>query len=474
VKKTRIVCTIGPTTNDRESLLKLYELGMNIVRLNGSHNSLQWHIDSIKTIRKTLPSVPILVDLPGRKIRTTKVDHVFEFKTGDQLLFTTNQKYSNKDKVVVNYSELHKDLHPGNIILADDGTLKFRVERIEDQDIYTSALCSGVLKSAKGINVPFVRVNTPLVSDRDIEIIKMCIEMGVEFVGVSFVESGEHLKEVIKHVENTSLNIISKIENQFGLDNLESILENSFGILVDRGDLSAETEVANISIKQKEILKRAKKLGKPVIIATEMLHTMIENPMPTKAEVNDVTNAVLDGASAVMMSGETAAGKYPFEACKVMSDIVIEAELYLKNNLTRETDILVKNIPNIIGHCVSELCYNLPITKVVCLTSSGYAASQISRYRMPQELIVVTDEESKQRAYNLYWGALCVRMDVKFKPDNSEQMISVLKELFKAKVLKISDVVVATAVRYPNPKALTKMNYLEVHNIADLVDVFGW
>lgn len=477
MKKTKIVCTLGPDTNSLDAIKKLRDLGMSIARLNGSHNTLEWHRETIKNIRAVDPLIPILVDLPGRKIRTAKVSHNFQFNEGDLLTITTQQDYKGTDKIIVNYPNLHEDLAPGNTILADDGTLKFQVLGINGKDINIKAQCSGVLKSAKGINVPFVRVNTPLVNDRDIEIINMCKAENVDFIGVSFVESGDHLKEVFKYTSDSNLSIISKVENQFALDNLESILESSFGILIDRGDLSAETEVVNISIKQKEILKRANRLGKPVIVATEMLHTMIENPVPTKAEVNDITNAVLDGASAVMMSGETAAGKYPFEACSIMAKVIQEAENFLMENrssLINSEEISVKTIPNLIGHSVSDLCKNLPITKVVCLTHSGFAASQISRYRLKQDLIIVTDSVHKARAFNFFWGGEAHSLSINFKPQNSDHIIESLKELYVRKILTPEDLIIVTAVRFPNPKVNTKMNYLEVHKVSDLVEIFEW
>jgi pyruvate kinase len=328
-KKTKVVCTIGPKTADPESIKQLISLGMNIVRLNGSHNTIDWHRSVIRTIRDVNAAIPILVDLPGRKIRTQKGDYVINFKINDILIFTSNLSTDPQEKISLNYNGLHDDVSPGNIILADDGTLKFIVDKIVEKDIYVKALSNGKLTSAKGINVPYVKVKSKLISDKDMAVLDLCKSEGVDYVGVSFVENANHVKEVYSLLSGAGTKVISKIENQFGLNNLGEIMAESAAILVDRGDLSAETNSMQVGVNQKIILDRANKFGCPVIIATEMLHTMIENPQPTRAEVLDITCAVFDGASAVMMSGETAIGKYPFEACKTMSDVIIEAENYM-------------------------------------------------------------------------------------------------------------------------------------------------
>lgn len=475
MKKTKIVATLGPETAKPESIARLIECGLNIVRLNGSHNTLDWHIETIRTVRKVSPLIPILVDLPGRKIRTAAFENNFTFKVGDTLVLTSDLDYKGKDKALINYANFHNDLKVGNSILADDGTLKFIVKKIEGKDLFCEAQVAGILKQCKGINVPYVKVNTPLISERDIRIIEMCKKENVDFVGVSFVESGDHVDEVYKHLKGSNVEVIAKIENQFGVDNLDTIVQKSFGILIDRGDLSAETKVENISLQQKRILREANRFGKPVIVATEMLHTMIENPLPTKAEVNDITNAILDGGSATMLSGESAIGKFPFEAVETMKKIAIEVESYQGHADGLNLDITTKDTPNIIGKCISEVSKNLPITKIICFTNSGFAARMISRYRLNQEIIAITDSVDKARKFNLYWGVTpyCSKQ-VEFRPEKSEHITQGLKELYENKIITKYDTIVVTAVRFPSKEAHTLMNYFEIHKIEELSQALNW
>lgn len=474
-QKTRIVCTIGPTTCSEEALLGLYDRGMNVIRLNGSHNTKEWHREVIRRARNLLPNTPILLDLPGRKIRTTKLNLVHKFLANEEIILTTDPDTEDIGRVPVNYQYLHLDVKVGDKILADDGILEFSVKEISGQDIKLETKSAGELKSSKGINVPHVRVKTPLVNERDKELIQLCREERVDFVGVSFVESGEHLEEIKKHLIDSQIEIISKIENQYALDNLESILNASFGIMIDRGDLSAETNYYHISIKQKEILKIAKKSGVPVIVATEMLHSMIENWVPTKAEVNDITNAVLDGASAVMLSGETASGIYPFEAVKTMGMILLEAEQYLiQNDLAVEVYETSAYIPRVIGNCIKNACEQLEISKVICLTKTGYALKELTRHRLRQPIFVVTDNQSMVRKLSLHWGVYCYISSVVFTPENNNLIEIAIKELYLKDCLSPDDLILATAARYPHPLLKTKMNYLEIHAISDLEYVLGW
>jgi pyruvate kinase len=470
--KTKIVCTIGPNTEGAESIRKLISSGMTMARLNGSHNSLDWHIKVIDRIRAVDPYLPILFDLPGRKIRTASNNCDFGFKKHQTVIFTTDQSYTGADKVVVNYEKLHLDLKEGATILADDGTLKFLVSKIRSQDIECVAEVSGVLKASKGINVPYIKMSAPLVSEKDSQRIKMCKEKEVDFVGVSFVDSGEQLKEVYRHLSGTSIEVIAKVENQFGLDNLESIVENSFGIMIDRGDLGAETKISNIPLMQKRIIKAANKYGKPVIVATEMLHTMIENPFPTKSEVNDIANAVLDGASALMLSGETAVGDYPFEACRLMQEVAIVTE----NTLTpcQNFNAQFKNTSSSVAQCIGLASARLDITKILAVTFSGFSARMIALQRPQQNIFVVTGSLEKCRQLNLLWGVQAFVSDFEFIPTDAENSKTAIQSLYKNKIFDIEDTVIVTAARYPNPKVNTTMNSLEIHNIKDLVEIFSW
>ena len=309
-RKTKIVATIGPATCTEAQIRKLIGEGLDIVRLNGSHNTLEWHRDVVRRVRSISPLIPILLDIPGRKVRTGVLAKNVPLKPGGTLVFTTDDDASG-EKIPVTYGDLHLDLRAGHVILADDGTLRFHVLEVRGRDIICRIETAGTLCSSKGLNVPYVKLHGPVLSDRDRRMLEFARAEGVDFIGVSFVESAQHVAEVRKVLEGCTIGIVSKIENKYGLDNLREIIMASDGVMIDRGDLTAETELETLAIMQKRILREALVHGKPVIVATEMLHTMIHNPQPTKAEVNDISTAVLDGASALMLSGETAIGDFP-------------------------------------------------------------------------------------------------------------------------------------------------------------------
>lgn len=335
---TRIVCTIGPATLNEATLLLLHEAGLSVARLNGSHNTLEWHQSAVEKIRKVLPNVPILLDIPGRKIRTLPLKHEPKFTVGDSIILTTDLSHDGTNKVPVDYAELHKDLKIGNKIMADDGTIEFSVERIVGCDIHCRAKTSGQLKSQKGINVPFVQLNTPLVTERDKKLIAFACENKVDYIGLSFVESAEQIEIFRRLIKTYCPRIVAKIENQGGIRNLKAIVRSADAIMIDRGDLAAETSLYNVAVMQKNIIAVAKEFGCPVIVATGMLHSMIQNSFPTKAEVSDITNAVLDGCSATMLSGETAIGLFPVEAVRTMKKVIEAAESYKPSLNERATD----------------------------------------------------------------------------------------------------------------------------------------
>ncbi|MCX5749193.1 MAG: pyruvate kinase [Candidatus Saganbacteria bacterium] len=470
--KTKIVCTIGPASCDRKTLEKLAKAGMNVARLNGSHNTLDWHEKSIKLIRSVDKNIPILLDLPGRKIRTAKFKHTYKLKNGKTIIFTSVKGYKSSDKVAVNYSGLHRDLKRGNIILADDGTLKFRVVEVKGTNVFCRILTDGELKGGKGLNVPYVKVNTPLITEDDKRLIKFAIKNKVDWVGLSFVENGEHVRKVKKLLGNSGIGVIAKTENKFGIDNIESILKESDGILIDRGDLGAETSIANIGVIQKKAIIAANSSGRPVIVATEMLHSMIEKRQPTKAEVTDITNSIMDGASAIMLSGETAVGIDPVNTVKVMRSVADEAEKYFSRSAVIDSSMTQKTIPSAIGKSIYEISKEMPIDKVVCITLSGYAARMISRYKLDQMILAVTDKIEKARKFNLLWGVTGICLGINFVSKDYSHIIESAKQLWKEGFLKKDDLVVFTAVILPYRNA--KMNYLQIHKMSDLIALFKW
>ena len=471
MSKTQIVATIGPVSNTPEMLLQMWEAGMTIARLNGSHNSLEWHAETIGLIRRILPNVPILLDIPGRKIRTQMLAVEPRFKTGDTIILTTDSSYSNPDKVPVNYQSLHEDLSPGDIVFADDGTLKFSVGKVAGRDIFLRAECNGQLKSCKGINVPSVRLKTQMITERDHQMIAFAIEHGVDFIGISFVESAEHVNAIRKLTRGGWPRIVAKVENKAGMDNLRQILDAADAVMIDRGDLSVETNVENVALYQKDILRQAQAHGKPVIVATEMLNNMIQNCFPTKAEVSDITNAVLDGCAATMLSGETAVGAYPVEAVATMRQITDTAMAHLCAHGDK-TDSPDPDQPQAMGQAIALICRQLPITKIVAITVSGYAARMISVQRPRQPILAVSNDAMAARSFNLLSGTEGIYLDIPFSKTSTDHIALCLKALWQQGNLGQEDLILVTAVGYP--RSGNRMNLMQTHSIADLVEALGW
>jgi pyruvate kinase len=469
---TRIVGTIGPASLDEVMLLQLRAAGLSMARLNGSHADLDWHRGAIARIRAVLPDVPILLDIPGRKIRTTQLAFEPSFRAGDEIVLTTEAGHDGSAKVPVNYPDLHADLRPGHSILADDGTLRFTVLSVSGRDIVARAETAGQLRSRKGINVPFVKLNTPLVTPRDERMIAFARETGVDFIGLSFVESGGHVRAFRELIGGSSPRIVAKVENQGGMDNVDEIAAEADAIMVDRGDLSVETRLHDVALRQKRIIAAARAHARPVIVATEMLHTMIQNPFPTKAEVSDITNAVLDGCAATMLSGETAMGAFPVEAVETMARVAAAAEAHVQDGLAASAPASIGSVPDAIGDAVPALCRALPVDRIVAITRSGFAARMIARHRPRQPILAVSDDPAAARSFNLLAGTTGVLSEQSFPRDSGDHIPRVLEQLWRRGVVEDHELLLVVGVSYPGRG--TRMNTLQVHRVADLVTGLGW
>ena len=472
MNKTKIICTIGPSSCEKKILRKLINSGMNVARLNASHKTLEWHATIIKRIRSIDKNIPILLDLPGRKIRTLISTSDFKLSKGEKVTITSNQRYRGKNKVVANYSGLHKDLKKGDIILADDGTLKFRVESIEGRDILCKALSKGVLKGGKGLNIPYIKLNTPLITKKDFEVLRFALKNDVDLIGVSFVESANHIRKIRRILRKNNIGIVPKIESQIAIENLDEICDEASALMIDRGDLSAETKIEHMALLQKAIITKANKHGKPVIVATEMLHSMIYSSQPTKAEINDISNSIIDGASGIMLSAETAIGENAVAAVRLMRAVANEVE---KDSSVYDkiiSPLKRTSIPNAIGRSIYEICKEMNINKVVCITRSGYAASMVSRYRIKPPILAVSDIAKKARSFNLLWGVEGISLKTRFYKHKSIHIIENAKKLWRLGKLLNSDVVAFTGVIFP--KEGNKMNFVTIHKIGDLKDLFKW
>lgn len=478
--RTKIVATIGPATREVAAIRALHEAGMGVARLNLSHADTEWHAATILNIREAAPDVPILLDLPGRKIRTAQLAHEPTFRRGDILVLTTDPTQDGRAKVPVSYDHLHEDLSVGDVILADDGTLRFTVTEVTGLDIHCRAESDGQLKSRKGINVPHVRLRTRLLGERELRMIRFAEENGADYVGVSFVESAAHVEAVRAVIRDEWPRIVAKVENQGGLDRVEEVVRAADAIMIDRGDLSVETNLENLAVMQKRIVEVARRIGKPVIVATEMLHSMTKNPFPTKAEVTDIANAVFDGASATMLSGETAAGDHPREAVEVMRRVIESAETHLFGPTPAPQSAVEASaacaastsIPEAMGEAIGLLCRTLPLTKIVTVTLGGFSARMVSAQRPSQPILAVTNDPRAARAFHLMPGTRGIAVDVPFSRGSTDHIARCLEELWRRGELVSEDLILVTSVGYPS--AGNRMNLIETHRVEDLVKALGW
>ncbi len=473
MKYTKIVATIGPKTSSSFRIKKLYESGMDIARLNGSHNSLDWHKETIKTIRSLYPMLPVLLDIPGKKIRTENLSYEPKFDVNDLIILTCDERYTGKEKVPLTSKNLYKFLSKGQQILADDGTLTFEVTKIIKKDIYCKCKTKGKLRSKKGINVPNLKIKQNLITPKDIKFIEFAKSLEVDFIGISFVESKKHVEAIKKIISSENPKIISKIENTLGLKNMEEIISVSDGIMIDRGDLSVETDLDTIAISQKKIINTANNHSKPVIVATEMLHSMINNSFPTKAEVTDISNSVIDGCSATMLSGETAIGQFPEKSVKKMKEISMVSSLHIRDQFTNRKKLSNKQlIKEYMPKVVASLCDNTSISKVVAITKSGYAARVLSMQKIRQPIIAISNNRNNARSFNLFPGTTGIYHDIPFEKKNADHIMENLKVLWKRGYITKRDLVIVIGLSYP--KSGNRFNHMQIHYINDLIETLNW
>ncbi|GAB2500220.1 pyruvate kinase [Alkalibacterium psychrotolerans] len=432
MKKTKIVCTIGPASESLDTLVKLIEAGMNVARLNFSHGDHEEHLNRIKNIRKaseqTGKMVGIMLDTKGPEIRTNNMkDGKITITKGDTVRISMNEVEGTNERFSVTYSELINDVTPGSSILLDDGLINLLVTDIdrENEDIVTTAQNTGILKNKKGVNVPGVSVNLPGLTDKDRSDIQFGLDNGVDYIAASFVRRASDVLEITEMLEKQDkmhVQIIPKIENQEGVDNLEEILAISNGLMVARGDLGVEIPTEDVPIVQKRMIKLCNNAGKPVITATQMLDSMQANPRPTRAEASDVANAIFDGSDAIMLSGETAAGDYPVEAVQTMYNIATRTESALVNQDAFALKAYDQNdMTEAIGQAVGHTAKNLNISTIVAATESGHTARMISKFRPKADILAVTFSEETARGLALQWG---VQPTVSEKTTSTDDMFN--------------------------------------------------
>lgn len=415
IKKTKIVCTIGPASESEEMLEKLMLAGMNVARLNfshGTHDEHQQRIDRIKKVAKKLDyPIAIMLDTKGPEIRLGNFEtEPINLSTGDTFTLTTRDIMGDQSIVSISHKGLADDVEVGTSILIDDGLVELVVKEIKDgTDIICEVLNNGELKNHKGVNVPNVKISLPAVTQKDKDDIIFGIRNELDFIAASFVRKKEDVNEIRKILEDNHgefIQIIPKIENQEGIDNIDEIIKSSDGLMVARGDLGVEVPPEEIPLVQKDLIKKCYLAGKPVITATQMLDSMIRNPRPTRAEVTDVANAIIDGTSAIMLSGETAAGKYPEEAVKTMSKIAVRVEESLDYDemLNTSVRLLENTTTNSISKSACVVARDLDAAAIVASTNSGSTARALSKFRPKTKIVAVTPNERTRRLLALSWG----------------------------------------------------------------------
>ena len=454
MKRTKIICTLGPASNNRETLKSLMENGMDIARFNfshGDHEEQKGRVDMIKELREEL-DMPIarLLDTKGPEIRTRllKDGQKVKLESGNQFVLGIGDFEGDDKKVAITYETLYKDVKPGNKILIDDGLIELEVKAIKGTDIICDILNGGELGEKKGVNVPYVKVNLPGITEQDKNDILFGIEQKFDFIAASFVRSAEVIREIRKLLNDNGgkdIGIIAKIENAEGVENIDSIIEASDGIMVARGDLGVEIPASQVPHIQKEIIRKCNEHYTPVITATQMLDSMMRNPRPTRAEVTDVANAVYDGTDAVMLSGETAQGKYPLEALQMMVHIIEQTEKHLDYDsmLEKEHGHLRGGVSSAIGYSSVLAAANLNAKCIITPSVSGATSRVVSNLRPRQEILGVTPNERTLRRMSIYWG---VRPLKSLEVDTTEDICENAIELAQVKqYVEPGDVVVITA-----------------------------
>ncbi len=475
LKKTKIVCTIGPSSESAENLEKLIQKGMDVCRLNFSHGSHEEHqarIDRIKSVREKLGTpTAILLDTKGPEIRTGKFElPEVELVEGQTFTIKTEEVMGTQEQCSVSYEGLAADVKPGNTILIDDGLIELTVLEVKGGDIITRVENGGIVKNNKGVNVPNVKINLPAITEKDRGDILFGIKNDIDFIAASFVRKASDvmaIREILEEQGAEHIQIISKIENQEGVDNIDEILRISDGIMVARGDLGVEIPTEEIPIVQKMLIRKANLLTKPVITATQMLDSMIRNPRPTRAEVTDVANAIYDGTDAIMLSGETAAGKYPIDALETMARIAkrTEGTLNYERLLSERQQLRSVTITNAISHATCALAVDVAANAILTATTSGYTAKAVSSYRPSAPIIASVSKESVQRQLSLVWGVESVLgTSVESTDEMFEQSVSLA---LKKNYVKAGDKVVITAGVPVGQVGTT--NLIKVHVVSDII-----
>jgi len=456
--KTKIVCTLGPSSNKVETLVQLIHSGMDVVRLNFSHGTHEDHLLTLQNVfeavKRTGEQLAVLQDLQGPKIRIGDLSVPFiEMKQGGTFTLTTDSVQGSAGRVSTTYANLTRDVHPGDKILLDDGKIRLRVLEVKKNDVVCEVVVGGILSANKGINLPGVSVSAPSFTAKDLRDLEFGLKHDIDYVALSFVRTADDIRElrkvIIERIEKGRfLPIIAKIEKPQAVTNIDGIIAEADGIMIARGDLGVELPPEDVPILQKMIIKKCNEAGKPVIIATQMLESMINSPTPTRAEASDVANAVVDGGDAVMLSGETSVGKYPIEAVQIMERIIrkVESERLGQERVLDRTQGVVESRLDALGRAACVLAEQMNAAAIVVVTHTGQTARVISRYRPHPRIIAITDRVKILRRLQLIWGVRgMVIEDDELNKDSDKALDIIQQRLISSGMIMRGDYVVMLA-----------------------------
>ncbi|MFH0703189.1 MAG: pyruvate kinase [bacterium] len=469
--KTKIIATIGPSSDTEEKITELINAGARIFRINSSHGTKEEHQKSIEKIRKVSKSlnihIAIILDLQGPKIRVGNLKEPLNLKEGDEIILKPGMDFENPDIIPVDYAGITSDVKKGDRILLDDGKIELKVIDVSQESITAKVIYGETLTSRKGLNIPGTTPSISAVTEKDIDYIKFAIENNVDYIAQSFVRTKEDIIKAKNYISKFKgdIPVIAKIEKPQAVENLDSIIAASDGVMVARGDLGIETSPADVPIIQKDIIEKANTRRKVVITATQMLESMIYEPIPTRAEASDVANAIIDGTDAVMLSGETAMGKYPVESVNMMDLIaknIESSKLYKGNQYSSKARDIYEVDSQAIATVVIRMLTEIEIDAIVAFTRSGFTGKLLSKAKPTVPIIAISDNEKVCRRLNLFWGIFPLLMD--FEESFTEELLKKIDEmLINQTFLKPGDKIIITGgLPY---LTVGKTNFLRLHQI---------
>jgi pyruvate kinase len=454
-KDVKVLCTVGPSSLDKKVLRGMYENGMNAVRINTAHSDINHCINAVKIVRSSL-EIPIILDIKGPELR---------IRTLKKRIFPKNEKFNigfNKNADIFLNHNIIKKISIGGILLVEDGKYALKVISKSKKHFTVKTMQTTIIEKNKSVNIPDVKLNLPQLNTRDKEAIKLAKKEDIEYIALSFCRNKKDILNLRKKIGKSQIKIIAKIESKEGIKNIDEIIEESDGVMVARGDLGVELPPEKVPLIQKKIINDCNQKGKLVIVATQMLHSMTENPTPTRAEISDIANAVLDGADCLMLSGETAVGNYPEKAVRYMSKVAIEVEPRVK----KEIELFDKvRISESISRSAYALASTLPITKIICFTDSGFTASMIARFRLNIPIYAVTKSEMIRRQLMLYFSLIPIVHHTSFWSDKKHRTV---RDFYKKKIINKNDLVLFTAGLHTLKEK--KTNTIQVHKISELLE----